>query len=241
MRKNHDSNKRPLLVTGAAALGALALTLGGAAAAQAHVTVNADTAEAGAYSVLTVSVPHGCDGSATTKVAIQIPDGINAVTPTRNSFYTVEKTMEQLETPITDSHGNEVTERVAEVVYTASTPLPADQRDVFELSLQLPEDAAGETLYFPTVQTCEQGESAWVQIPADGQDPHELELPSPAVEVLAASETGHGDEAAEETSATEESAQGGTDQTPLVVTSLVVGGLGLIAGVIALIRGRKQA
>lgn len=231
----------PLLVTGAAALGALALTLGGAAAAQAHVTVNADTAEAGAYSVLTVSVPHGCDGSATTKVAIQIPDGINAVTPTRNSFYTVEKTMEQLETPITDSHGNEVTERVAEVVYTASTPLPADQRDVFELSLQLPEDAAGETLYFPTVQTCEQGESAWVQIPADGQDPHELELPSPAVEVLAASETGHGDEAAEETSATEESAQGGTDQTPLVVTSLVVGGLGLIAGVIALIRGRKQA
>lgn len=196
MRKNHDSNKRPLLVTGAAALGALALTLGGAAAAQAHVTVNADTAEAGAYSVLTVSVPHGCDGSATTKVAIQIPDGINAVTPTRNSFYTVEKTMEQLEMPITDSHGNEVTERVAEVVYTASTPLPADQRDVFELSLQLPEDAAGETLYFPTVQTCEQGESAWVQIPADGQDPHELELPSPAVEVLAASETGHGDEAA---------------------------------------------
>ena len=79
MRKNHDLNKRPLLVAGAAALGALALTLGGAAAAQAHVTVNADTAEAGAYSVLTVSVPHGCDGSATTKVAIQIPDGINAV------------------------------------------------------------------------------------------------------------------------------------------------------------------
>lgn len=241
MRKNHDSNKRPLIVSGAAALGALALTLGGAAAAQAHVGASANTNEAGAYAIVTVSVPHGCDASATTKVAIQIPDGINAVTPTRNSFYTVEKTMEQLETPITDSHGNEVTERVAEVVYTASTPLPADQRDVFELSLQLPEDAAGETLYFPTVQTCEQGESAWVQIPADGQDPHELELPSPAVEVVAASETGHGDEAAEETSATEESVQGGTDQTPLVVTSLIVGGLGLIAGVIALIRGRKQA
>lgn len=239
---NHDSNKRPLLVTGAAALGALALTLGGAAAAQAHVTVNADTAEAGAYSVLTVSVPHGCDGSATTKVAIQIPDGINAVTPTRNSFYTVEKTMEQLDEPITDSHGNEVTERVAEVVYTASTPLPADQRDVFELSLQLPEDAAGETLYFPTVQTCEQGESAWVQIPADGQDPHELELPSPAVEVTAASEAGQGDNAAEEsTEAAGATEAAGSDQTPLVVTSLVVGGLGLIAGVIALIRGRKQA
>ena len=242
MRKNHDLNKRPLLVAGAAALGALALTLGGAAAAQAHVTVNADTAEAGAYSVLTVSVPHGCDGSATTKVAIQIPDGINAVTPTRNSFYTVEKTMEQLDEPITDSHGNEVTERVAEVVYTASTPLPADQRDVFELSLQLPEVAAGETLYFPTVQSCEEGESAWVQIPADGQDPHELELPSPAVEVTVASEAGHGDNAAQESTEVAAATEAtGNDQTPLVVTSLVVGGLGLVAGVIALIRDRKQA
>ncbi|WP_083451493.1 YcnI family copper-binding membrane protein [Leucobacter celer] len=247
MNTNTDSKKRPLLVSGAALLGAVALTLGGAASAHAHVGASPNTNEAGAYAVVTLSVPHGCDASPTTKVAIQIPDGINAVTPTRNSFYTVEKTMEQLDTPITDAHGNEVTERVAEVVYTASTPLPADQRDVFELSLQLPEEAAGSMLYFPAVQTCEEGELAWVQIPADGQDPHELELPAPGFEVVAASgdSHGHGDEASEantgEAAAHNEETAASNDQTPLVTTALVIGGLGLIAGVIALIRGRKQA
>lgn len=147
LMKHHTvSKKRTIVRTGAAAFGALALTLGGAAAANAHVTASTDTAEAGTYSVITLSVPHGCDGSATTAVSIQIPDGINSVTPTRNSFYTVDNKMEQLDTPITDSHGNEVTERVAEVVYSANTPLPDGQRDTFELSLQLPEDAAGQTL-----------------------------------------------------------------------------------------------
>lgn len=241
-----ESKKRPLFMGAAAALGALALSIGGAAAAQAHVTVSPDTAEAGSYAVLSFSVPHGCDGSATTEVAIRIPDGINAVTPTRNGFYSVEKVAEALDEPIADSHGNEITERVAEIVYTATTPLPADQRDVFELSLRLPEDAAGSTLYFPAVQTCETGESAWVQIPAEGQDPHELELPAPALAVVAAGESAHGsgaveeaDAAAQPAPASDEQAQSG-EQTPLVVAALVVGGLGLIAGALALIRGRQQ-
>ena len=234
--------QRPLLLTGAAAIGALALTLGGAAAANAHVTVSADTAEAGSYAVLSFSVPHGCEDSPTTKVAVQIPEGISAVTPTRNSFYTVEKVMETLDTPAKDSHGNEITERVSEVVYTATTPLPADQRDVFELSLQLPEDGAGDTLYFPAVQTCETGESAWVQIPADGQDPHELELPAPALEVVAASHADHasGSDSGAASDASAAETEGGA-QTPLVIASLVAGGLGLIAGVTALVRGRRRS
>lgn len=241
MKNQTVSKKRALVRTGTVALGALALTFGGAAAANAHVSASTDTAEAGAYSVITVSVPHGCDGSATTAVSIQIPDGINSVTPTRNSFYTVDKKMDQLDTPITDSHGNEITERVAEVVYSANTPLPDGQLDNFELSLQLPEDAAGQTLFFPAVQTCEMGESAWVQIPADGQDPHELELPAPSIQITAASsESGHG-EAVEASANASERADLVSSQTPLVVASLVIGALGLAAAVTALLRKRKQA
>lgn len=251
--RNTTIGKRPLLAGGAALVGAVALALSGAAGAHAHVGASPSTNEAGAYTVVTVSVPHGCGTSPTTEVAIQIPEGINAVTPTRNPFYTVEKVQEALDTPITDGHGNEITERVAEVVYTATTPLPADQRDAFELSLQLPEGAAGETLYFPSVQTCEAGESAWVQIPVEGQDPHELELPAPGFEVVAASGGGHdhgdaetvaGADAVEAAGAAAEHDAGttaGGDQTPLVITSLVIGGLGLIAGIAALLRGRKQA
>lgn len=241
------SKKRPLLIGTGAFAGAVALVLGGALAASAHVSIAEGPVEAGSYSILTFGVPHGCDGSATTEVAIQIPEGINAVTPTRNSLYTVEKVMEDLDTPITDSHGNEVTERVAQVVYTATTPLPDGQRDAFELSLQIPEDAADTTLYFPTVQTCEQGETAWVQIPEDGQDGHDLDAPAPSVDVVAANDAashGHGDSTAATADGHDEdstSAAAPADQTPLVITSLAVGGIGLIVAVIALLRGRKKA
>lgn len=244
MRTRHT--KRPLLIGTGALTAAAALVLGGAVAANAHVGIAEGPVEAGSYSILTFGVPHGCDGSATTEVAIQIPEGINAVTPTRNSLYTVEKVMEDLDTPITDSHGNEVTERVAQVVYTATTPLPDGQRDAFELSLQIPEDAADSTLYFPTVQTCEQGETAWAQIPEEGQDGHDLEAPAPGVDVIGASATGshgHGDTTDASADAHEDSASATApaDQTPLVITSLAIGSIGLIVAVIALLRGRKKA
>ena len=238
--------KKPFLIGGGAAAGAIALMLGGAIAANAHVSIAEDTAEAGSYQVLTVSVPHGCDGSATTGIAIQIPSGVNAVTPTRHANYTVEKVMEELESPITDSHGNEVTERVDQIVYTATTPLPEGQRDAFELSLQIPEDAADSTLYFPTVQTCEEGETAWVQVPEDGQDGDDLESPAPGIEIITGSEGDSaggagGGEVPADAAGGEAVAPAGDDQTPLIVTSIAVGGLGLIVGVIALLRGRGKA
>ena len=152
---------RLLAVPAAAGL----ITLGLAGPASAHVTVTPENTAAGSFTVVTMSVPHGCDGSPTTKVAIQIPEDILAVTPTRNPYYDVAKKIEKLPEPVTDAHGNEVTERVASVEYTAKTPLPDGERDAFELSLQLPEKA-GETLAFPAVQTCEKGETAWTEVPA---------------------------------------------------------------------------
>lgn len=87
----HSRTKGPLLLGGGALVGALALVLGSSLAANAHVGIAEGPVEAGSYSILTFGVPHGCDGTATTKIAIQIPEGINAVTPTRNSLYTVER------------------------------------------------------------------------------------------------------------------------------------------------------
>lgn len=229
------ATKRLLIGAGTLA-GGLALALGSAVAASAHVSIAEGTVEAGAYEILTIGVPHGCDGSATTEVAIQIPEGINAVTPTRHGLYTVQKVIEELDTPITDSHGNEVTERVAQVVYTATTPLPDGQRDAFELSVQIPDDAADTTLFFPTVQTCEQGEAAWVQIPEEGQDGPELEEPAPSVDVVAASA-----ESADVQDEDSSAAPGSSSQTALVVTSLAVGSLGLIVALIALLRARQKA
>ncbi|SJM63632.1 YcnI family protein [Gulosibacter sp. 10] len=243
--RGRSGAKRSLLMGAAVTLGSAALMLGGAGAASAHVTVAADTAEAGAYAVLTFSVPHGCGESPTTSVSIQIPEEISSVTPTRNPLYSVETVHQALETPVEDSHGNEVTEQVSEVVYRTDTPLPADQRDTFELSVKLPEDAAGTTLHFPTVQTCEEGESAWVQIAAEGQDPHELELPSPELQVVAPGDHEHEAADAEGQDATAPDASaaagGSTANGPLVITSLALGGLGLVVAIFALLRTRNKA
>jgi uncharacterized protein YcnI len=70
-------------------------------------------------------------------------------------------------------------------VYTAKEPIPDGFRDTFELSVSIPEDAAGTTIYFPTIQSCVDGESPWIEIPAEGQDPEELESPAPGVAVVA--------------------------------------------------------
>lgn len=170
---------------------AAAVTVLVAAPASAHVTVSPTKGTAGSYTVLTFSVPHGCDGSPTTKVAIKMPESIYSVTPTRNPFWTVEKVMVQLDEPITGPHGNTVTERVGKVVYTAQQPLPPGQRDEFELSLKLP-DRPGKTLVFPTIQYCKQGKTGWVQVPAEGQSAHTLPRPAPTVTLLpAGAMTGH--------------------------------------------------
>lgn len=242
---------RTLARLGALPVATAAITLSLVGPASAHVTATPSTSAAGAYTVATFSVGHGCEGSPTTAIEIQVPESVLSVTPSRNPFYDVEKTMEELDEPITDSHGNEVTERVASIVYTAETPLPDGQRDYFELSFQVP-DAEGETLAFPTIQTCEDGETGWTQVPADGQDADELETPAPAFEITAASaEGGHGSDAEE--SSVEQSA-GETTEEPaeqaagadgggsaLGWAGLVAGLLGLAAGGLALARTRTSA
>ena len=234
-----------------AATAAIALSL--AAPAGAHVTATPSTAAAGAYTVVTFSVGHGCEGSPTTKIEIQVPESVLSVTPSRNPFYDVEKTIEKLDEPVADAHGNEVTERTASIVYTASTPLPDGERDAFELSFQLP-DAEGETLSFPTIQTCEKGETGWTEVPADGQDAEELESPAPAFEIVAAEAGGHDDDAAAEPAADDAAEADDTDapadasaddagdsSSALGWAGLVAGLLGLAAGGLALARTRSSS
>ncbi|MEZ0578659.1 YcnI family protein [Nocardioides sp. MH1] len=222
---------RRSVVPAAAAAGALALV---AAPASAHVTISPDTTAAGAYAVLTVSVPHGCDGSATTRIAVKMPEEINSVTPTRNPYWDVAKKMVTLDQPVTDAHGNELTERVDQVVYTARKPLPDGQRDIFELSLQLPEEE-GTTLAFPVVQTCQEGETGWTEQAADGQDPEELEHPAPLVTITAADAA----EVNADPGSDDDDGDDGGDGNGLALAGLGTGILGIVVGGLALARTRK--
>jgi periplasmic copper chaperone A len=162
---------------------AAAMVLLGATPAAAHVSVSPSTAEAGATTVLQLGVNHGCGESATTSLEVKVPDGVNSVTPTRTPFWEISSTVVQLDEPVADGHGNELTERVDTVVFTATEPLPSDERDTVELTFVVPEEA-GRTLAFPTVQTCEDGENAWIQVAQDGQDPEALESPAPTLAII---------------------------------------------------------
>ena len=237
-----------VLPAAAAVAGVLALAV---APASAHVTITPDTTAAGAFAVLTVSVPHGCDGSATTRIAISMPEEVPQVTATRNPFWDLDVRTEALREPIEDADGNEITERESVVVYTAKESLPDAERDTFELSIQLPDDV-GETLAFPIVQTCEKGEIAWTEVPEEGQDAEELEHPAPLVTVTEAEEGDHhGGGASDEepeatTDATDADSADGVDDTDddgngLALAGLGTGIAGIVVGGVALARSRKQA
>ncbi|SKC67107.1 YcnI family copper-binding membrane protein [Okibacterium fritillariae] len=237
--------RTPLLAVGSLTAG-VALALAAPLAASAHVSVTPSDTAAGSYTVLSFAVGHGCDGSPTTKLSFDIPEEIVAVTPTVTPNWDIEKQMTDLKNPITDSHGESLAERVGTVVYTAKTPLADGYRDTVSFQVQLPEDAAGKTLSFPVVQTCEQGQTDWTQVAEDGQDPEELESPAPQVtvtEAQAAGAHGHsdadGDEDASAASASSENAAATTEAGPDVVArtlgilGIVVGAAGVVTAVVA--------
>ncbi|GAA1012232.1 hypothetical protein Aple_008240 [Acrocarpospora pleiomorpha] len=247
-----SSALRNTLRTTAVGTAALGLVLFGASAASAHVTVTPSTTAAGSYTVLTFSVPHGCDGSSTTSVAISMPEQIIAVTPTVNPGWDVEKKMEKLDTPVDNGHGGQYTERVDQVVYTAKTPLPDGLRDAFELSLKLPEEA-GAKLVFPAIQKCEKGETPWTEVTEDGAE--EPEHPAPFIVLTAAQAAGHDavtpapvptasaapaiapSQAAADSAASSDSGGAGV----VGWAGLVLGAIGAAAGVTALVRSRKTS
>ena len=161
-----------------AAAGALAgLLVHGTA--WAHVTASPNEAVAGSYFTTSFTVPHGCDGAATVAVRIKIPEGVSDVKPQMKPGWQASTTMRKLEAPLKDDHGNVVTEVVDEVAWRGG-PLPNAFYDSFGLLMKLPA-TKGATLYFPTVQECEKGVHRWIEIPAAGQQWHDLKEPAPFV------------------------------------------------------------
>ncbi|HEX7131432.1 MAG TPA: YcnI family protein [Iamia sp.] len=228
-------------------LGAGVLALGLAVPASAHITVDTGSVPAGGFTAVTLTVPHGCEESPTSEIAVEIPESILNASPQVVAGWEAETTITELDEPVTSSHGDEVTERISEVTWTAEAgnELPAHFRQVFTIGFQAPEEV-GERLYFKIVQTCTEGETAWIEETEDGAE--EPEHPAPFVDVVAAEEDGHG--AAEETTTTAaagvpdqpvaastDADDGGSDG--LAIGGLVLGALGLAAGGAALVRTRS--
>ncbi|MFZ4516360.1 MAG: YcnI family protein [Acidimicrobiia bacterium] len=188
------------LIVGFGTVAAIAVSF--AAPAGAHVTADPDTAPANSYATVFFQVPHGCNGSATTKIAMQIPDGVTSVKPEAIASWVATTSTTPLATPVT-AEGREVTTRVNEVSWTGG-PLSNDQFQRFGVSMKLPDSKAGTELAFPVIQTCVQGTTSWTDIAKSGQP--EPDHPAPMLTLsAAASSDQHGSSMTSDTTDTHDS------------------------------------
>jgi uncharacterized protein YcnI len=212
--------------------------------ALAHIGTSPGEVPAGETSSAAFRVGHGCDDSPTVSVAMQIPPGVTSVVPKAKPGWTIEVEEGTLPEPV-DVDGETVTEGVVQVTWTGGS-LDSHQYDEFEIRARFP-NAAGETVYFPVIQTCEEGEHAWIEIPEEGAA--EPEEPAPGITLTAsASEGEQGSTGSEETQPDEEEAasdapaEDPTAQEGNVLSGagLVLGGVGAALGGIAFATTRRK-
>ncbi|MGB3411141.1 MAG: YcnI family protein [Microthrixaceae bacterium] len=245
---------RRVAVGATVAVGGVAMLSG---VASAHITPQDPEGPAGGYMTTAFKVGHGCEGSPTTKVEIKIPDGVLSVAPQPVDGWELTTTKKTLDPPI-DSNGTKVTETVGTVTWAGGN-LPADQLQMFWLSMKLPDGKAGDVLSFPVVQTCEAGETDWIEIAKPGEA--EPEHPAPTITLTAATDDHHGSSADDsvsndstDSSATESATEGSTEATSsksdsdddsngngLAIGGIVLGALGLAAGGAAFAKASKKS
>jgi uncharacterized protein len=231
--------KKWIVAATAAALIALPAT------ASAHVTLNPSTSPAKGFTELLLRVPNEQDSANTTKVAVQFPPGFVSVSYQPKPGWTVTVKKRKLAKPVQTDDGP-VTEEVAEMTFTGSGKgigaIAPGQFQDFPISVQVP-DKANQTLWFPALQTYSNGKVVrWITKDESADEP------APHLDVTAAAaEGGHGAAATSNSSgakpaATTASSSSSNDDTPskgLVIAALIVGVLGLIAGLVALFTRRK--
>jgi len=149
-----------------------------AAPAAAHVTVADATAAPGAYHAAFFQLSHGCDGSPTVALRIEIPAEVSIARPQPKPGWSLAVETAPLDQP-REVEGVAVHDRVAAVTWRGR--LEADQFDRFGIMLRLP-DRTGP-VYLPAVQTCENGENRWVDIPAAGAAWGSVPHPAPVIEI----------------------------------------------------------
>jgi len=223
------------------------------ASAAAHISLHPNTVPAGAFATLDVRVPGEQEGAYVKKVDVQFPPGFVGVDYENVPGWSTKVVETKLAQPV-EEDGEKIDTEVSQIVWTWTGPLGRVNNGQFvnlPLSLAIPTDAAGKALEFRTVQTYSNGQVVhWI-------DPSlEAEHPSPRINVTAKGgviEDIAGDEAgpsagqteaspstaspapAAETSTTSSGASKG-----LGIAALIIGALGLLAGLAALALSRRS-
>jgi periplasmic copper chaperone A len=217
--------------------------------AQAHISLHPNTIPAGAFATLDVRVPGEQQGAHVEKVDVLFPPGFVGVDYENVPGWSAKVIESKLASPITED-GETIDTEVSQIVWSWTGPqgkVENGQFVDFPLSLAIPSDASGRALEFRTVQSYSNGQIIhWI-------DPSlQAEHPSPRINVTAkggAIEDVAGDEAGP---AAGQGVAATTPQIPLAtarssskdaseglgIAALILGALGLLAGVAALAKTR---
>ena len=163
----------------------VAIAVLAASPAGAHISLENRQATVGDYYKAVFAVPHGCAGSATTKIRVQIPEGVIGVKPMPKPGWSLEAVKGKYAAEY-DFHGNKLTEGVKEVVWSGGK-LADENYDEFVVATFLTGGLKPNSmLYFPVVQECEQGVSRWIDIPLEGAagHGHDSRSPAPGVKLM---------------------------------------------------------
>jgi uncharacterized protein YcnI len=238
------------IAVAALALGALALP----AVAQAHISLHPNTIPAGAFVTLDVRVPGEQEGAYAYKVDMLVPPGFTEIDTQNVPGWSVKEIVSKPATPIQTDEGP-VDEEVSQIIWTGDRSqlgrLENGSFIQFPLSIAMPSNIAGQSLAFKTIQYYSNGKVIhWIGPPS-------AEYPAPTVNITAKGgviedvaggeagptpgETPTGGVAsttASNGSSATASSSGGASKG-LAIAALVLGALGLIAGVGGLFVARR--
>ncbi len=221
-------------------------------AAQAHISLHPNSIPAGAFATLGVRVPGEQEGAHVTKVDVLFPQGFTGVDYENVPGWSTRIIEARLASPIKED-GETIDTEVSQIVWTWTGPLGKvdnGQFINFPLSLAIPADATGKALEFRTVQSYSNGQVIhWISPSLTA------EHPSPRINVTAkggviqdvagdeagpaAGQTGAGQSAPATTPAAVKSTSAGASKA-LALAALILGVLGLTAGLAALTATRRK-
>ena len=220
-----------------------------AAPASAHVTVNPSEAQQGRFARLDFRVPNESDTESTTELQVHFPEEapIPNVSVAPVPGWSVEVTRRTLDQPLDGGHGEQITEVVDFITWTAdSDDASIGPGEFLEFPVSAGPMPEVDELYFRALQTySDDAIVRWIELPTDGG---EASFPAPGLRLVAdgAADDAGDDPAAEGDPADEadQSAAGEQDSGSgagvwLGLAGLVAGLAGLAVGGMAFARTRQ--
>ncbi|QSB13771.1 YcnI family protein [Natronosporangium hydrolyticum] len=233
----------------AVAAGVLAVT---AAPAAAHVTVAPEEAAQGSMARVDFRAPTESDTLSTTGLEVHFPEDppIPSVLTAPVPGWTVDVTTRTLDEPVEGAHGEQITEVVESITWTAENEAAEIRPGEFgEFPVSMGPMPEVDEVFFRALQTYSDDTVVrWIELPAGDDD--EPALPAASLRLVEGDGHGHGhgatgDAAADDDQAGESGQAAGADDGSSAGVWLGLGGLlaglaGLVLGGLAFLRTRAD-